>query len=241
MQREALYDERADLYDAIYHWKDYAAECERLREVLLAEGVADGARVLEAACGTGSHLEKLRQWYSLSGFDRSPEMLRVASTKLGPEGLFEADMAAFEAPEAPFDAVLCLFSSIGYLLDEQSLQAAARCFAAALRSGGTLVVEPWITPEDFNAGRGAMHTYDSEDLKLCRMALSAVEGEISFFDFHWLVSRPSKPVEHFVERHELRLFTRPQMIQAFEAAGFDVRFESDGLMAGRGLYVGRRR
>ena len=124
MQREALYGERADLYDAIYHWKDYGAECERLRDVLLAEGVTDGAQVLEAACGTGGHLEKLRQWYAMSGFDRSPDMLRVASTKLGPEGLFEADMVTFEAVDAPFDAVLCLFSSIGYLLDEQSLQAA---------------------------------------------------------------------------------------------------------------------
>ena len=37
---------------------------------------------------------------------------------------------------------------------------------------------------------------------------------------------------------ELGLFTRDEMTWAFEFAGMDVRYDSEGLM-GRGLYIGK--
>ena len=56
VEDRSLYGSRADLYDLIYHFKDYAAEAARLRELL--EGVAAGAWITEAACGTGKYLER---------------------------------------------------------------------------------------------------------------------------------------------------------------------------------------
>ncbi|MCI0629531.1 MAG: hypothetical protein L0Y44_02625, partial [Phycisphaerales bacterium] len=155
--------------------------------------------------------------------------------------LFQADMTDFTL-DRPVDALLCLFSSIGYIHPEDRLRAAARCFAAALRTGGALIVEPWIAPEDFIDGRPWLNTYDSDQLKLCRMVISQREGEMSILDFHWMAARAgAKEVERFVERHINWLCPRQTMLSVFNDAGFDCRLEPDGLMKGRGLIVGQKR
>jgi len=242
MSEQGMYGGRAELYDPIYHWKDYAAEAARLRELLGSLGIASGSRILEAACGTGSHLVHLRDHYRVSGFDLSDAMLAVARTKLPPEvELFRADMAAFTVP-APFDALVCLFSSIGYVHPEPRLRAAAGCFARAVRPGGVLVIEPWLTPEAYRPGRLSMQTYDGDALKLCRACISKRDGELAVLEFHWLALREGAgEVEHFVERHELWLCSAERMQEVFEAAGFEVHLEANGLEPARGLLVGRRR
>jgi daunosaminyl-N,N-dimethyltransferase/N-dimethyltransferase len=236
---QAVYRARAELYDLIYEWKPYADEAARLRGLLHAADVADGARVLEAACGTGRYLEHLRAWFDVSGFDLHDEMLDVARACVAGVPLFRADMADFEV-ERPFDALLCLFSSIGYLEGAERLAAAAACFARALRPGGLLVVEPWIAPDDYHPGYAHMDTYADDDIKLCRASVSRREGDRAVVEFHWLAARRGGGVEHFTDRHALWLCPREQMIEIFEDAGFACRFEPEGLMKMRGLIVGRR-
>jgi len=241
MESQSLYSGHAELYDAIYHFKRYDAEAERIRELLEQHGVGDGSSVLDAACGTGSHLVHLRSWYDVAGFDLNQGMLELARRKLPGVSLVRSDMAALEV-ERPVDALLCLFSSIGYLLDSERLQSAARCFAAALRPGGVLLVEPFVAPRSFAPGRPMLQTFDGEQLKCARACVPALEGELAILDFHWLVLREGQPaVEHFVERHELWLCPHEVMAETFEQAGFSVAREPRGLMPDRGLLVARRR
>jgi daunosaminyl-N,N-dimethyltransferase/N-dimethyltransferase len=240
MDAEGMYGRRAEYYDRIYHWKDYAAEASRLRELLAAGGVGDGARVLEAACGTGAYLRHLRQWYEVQGFDLSEGMLEVARRKLPEVPLFQADMTDF-AVQQPFDALLCLFSSIGYVYPEERLRRAARAFARALRPGGVLIVEPWLTQAAYRPGHLTMHTYDSPELKLCRAIVGKQEGELAVLDFHWLALRAGAgDVEHFVDRHSMWLCPTETLLDAFGEAGFEARWEPKGLMPERGLIVGRK-
>lgn len=236
MEDRRMYGDRADLYDLIYTFIDYAGGAERLHDVLRAEGVADGGRFLEVACGTGSYLVELRRFYEVEGLDVSEEMLAIARRKLPEVAFRRADMSAF-AVERTFDAVGCLFSSIGYLKTEAELDGAARCFAAALRPGGVLLVQPWIFPDRWRNGEPHVQTYDSDDLKLVRANVAKCEGDLSILDFHWLVVPRGGEVEHFTERHLTRMWTRERMERAFADAGFDVRYEEEG----RGLFVGRRR
>jgi SAM-dependent methyltransferase len=235
-----MFRERAELYDLIYHWKDYASEAERLRALLAEGGVPEGSRIIEAACGTGGHLVHLAQHYALTGFDLSPDMIAIAKRKVPNVPLFVADMCDFEV-DGPFDAALCLFSSLGYLRSEEELVKTARAFARALRPGGLLVIEPWLTEAAYRAGRAAMHTYDREDLKICRSIVSKQEGDVAVLDFHWLVARNGAgDVEHFVEQHRLWLCPWEKLLATFGAAGFEAEIRPDGLMKDRGLLVGRR-
>lgn len=140
------------------------------------------------------------------------------------------------ALEERFDAVVCLFSSIGYLKTQARLRAAVQNMACHLKPGGALVIEPWLTPDVFQ--HGAVHAtfVDQPELKISRMNISQVQGDLSVFDFHYLVATP-QAIEYFTERHELGLFTHEQYRLAIEEAGLSVIHDPDGL-SGRGIYLG---
>ena len=60
----------------------------------------------------------------------------------------------------------------------------------------------------------------------------------SWMEFHYLVGDLGE-IRHLTEVHELGLFTKAEMLQAFDRAGFsEVEYDPDGL-TGRGLYVAR--
>lgn len=227
----------ARYYDAIYAFKDYHHEAESIRWLLGARGVGDGATLLDVACGTGGHLTFLREHYQVEGLDVSPDMLAIARQRHPDVPLHHADMLDFELGRT-FDAVICLFSAIGYARTEPLMRQAIARMARHVRPGGALVVEPWFRPDQYFAGRVASRYIDQRNFHVCRMNVSEVAGELSIMDMHYLIGTPDG-VDHFVERHELGLWTQAQMTDAFTAVGMTVEAFDDGLM-GRGLYVARQ-
>ncbi|MGB0590183.1 MAG: class I SAM-dependent DNA methyltransferase [Myxococcota bacterium] len=235
---QTLYRRCAHLYDRIYHWKDYAKEAEVVHGLLRGAGVREGARVVEAACGTGSYLVHLNNWYEVSGFDCNPATLEVARKKVPGVELFQGDMTGFEL-KRPVDAIVCLFSSIGYVALGEPLCAVAESFYRNVLPGGTVLVEPWIEPEAAIDGHLAQQTYASDTLKLCRAGVHRVDGRRSSLSFHWLVTT-IEGVEHFVDDHTLWMSTRAEMMAVFEAAGFETRWSDEGLMPDRGVLIATR-
>jgi SAM-dependent methyltransferase len=223
----------ARIYDAVYAWKDYAGEAERIHALVQARKPG-ATSLLDVACGTGAHLTELRQWYRCEGLDLDADLLVVARERLPDVPLHQGDMRDFDLGRR-FDAVTCLFSSIGYLMTVDALEAAVAAMARHLEPGGVLVVEPWLRPEAVRPHVGAVFV-DEPELKIARVNTIEVEGRISSFDFHFLVGTPER-VEHFVEHHDLALFTHEEQLAAFRAAGLQVEHDEEGLM-GRGLYIG---
>jgi daunosaminyl-N,N-dimethyltransferase/N-dimethyltransferase len=235
-----MYGRRAEYYDLIYHWKDYAAEAAALRARLGELGIGEGSTILEAGCGTGSHLVHLRDAFQLRGFDVSEGMLEIARKKLPGTELFRADMA--ELTDArPVDAVISLFGAIAYVFPIERLRATAQAVARVVRPGGALLVEPFLTEDQFTAGKLYMQTADREEIKLCRMSHSRKKGQLAEITFHWLVLFADGATDQFSETHALWLIAPELLLQVFGEAGFDVRYDPEGVMPGRALVVGRRR
>lgn len=225
-------------YDAIYSFKDYPAEVETLRGAI-RERHPEARSLLDVACGTGKHLELLREHFEVAGVDLDPEMVRLARERLGDEApLHVGDMAEFDLGRT-FDVVVCLFSSIAYTRTAARLNAAVANLARHTAPDGLVIVEPWFYPEAWQPGHVASNFADEEDLKLARMSLSPPLTDPLTMTFHYLVATPDG-VEHFTEDHVGGMFTHAQYVGAFEAAGLEVEHDPDGLM-GRGLYMGRRR
>ncbi|SRR6266545_2838870 len=233
-----MFKRSTHLYDRIYAWKDYPAEAARVHGIV--QRYAPGARtLLDVACGTGKHLELLRTWYQVAGTDLDPAMLEIARRRNPDVPLHQADMADLSLGRR-FDAVVCLFSSIGYVRTVERLGQAVAAMGRHVERGGALLVEPWFTLEEFRPKHVFALFVDDPELKIARVnAHGTVEdGRVSVFDFHYLVGTPSA-VEHFTERHEMGLFTHDQYLEAFRAAGLEVHHHPQGL-EGRGLYVGLR-
>ncbi|MGI9110986.1 MAG: class I SAM-dependent methyltransferase, partial [Gaiellaceae bacterium] len=210
-------------------------EAQRLDE-LIRERRPDARSLLDVACGTGKHLAELGDRYpDVAGLDLDDGLLEVARERLPNVVFHHADMTSFDLGRR-FDAVTCLFSSIGYVGAEEKLRAAIETMARHLEPGGVLIVEPWLEPRDWKPGHLHLLTVDEADVKIARASVAGLEGNISIVDFHYLVvSRAG--VEHFTERHAVTLFTREQYEEAFAAAGLAVERDEEGLF-GRGLHIG---
>jgi len=224
----------ARLYDAVYaSIRDYPREAAEL-DRLIQERRPGARTLLDVACGTGAHLEHLTG-YEVEGLDLDPEMLGVARERLPNVPLHEGDMADFDLGKR-FDAVVCMFSSIGYVRTAERLRSAVSSMARHLEPGGVLVVEPWLSPEVWVDRHVGAVFVDQPELKIARMNVGEREGNLSIFEFEYLVGTPNG-LERFNERHELGLFTVEQYLEAFRAAGLEVDHDPEGPM-GRGLYIG---
>jgi SAM-dependent methyltransferase len=233
-----LFSQSFEWYDALYSsFKDYATEAEllagRIRQLM------PGARtVLDVACGTGEHARRLADThgFQVDGIDLEPGFVDIVARKV-PSGRFvQGDMRDFSLP-ARYDAVICLFSSIGYLTTLADLARALTCFRAHLNPGGVILVEPWLEPEAWRPGTVTLHTFESDTLTVCRLGHADVRDHISILTFHYLAATAAG-IEHRTEVHELALFTRAELAGAFAAAGLAPSFEMPGF-SGRGLFVAR--
>jgi SAM-dependent methyltransferase len=230
-----MFSTTANLYYVIYSLKDYANEAEKLRKIIRREN--PGAKtILDVACGTGEHARNLGPEFQVNGIDIESTFVEIARAKC-PLGRFHvADMRSFELPER-YDVVQCLFSSIGYLLHETEIITALAQFRKHLAPGGIVLVEPWLSPAEFDPGRPRMLTVDRPDLKICRMAVSARDGDVSILHFHYLIG-DTAGVRHADEVHRMLLISPERLTQLIQVAGLGCNFDPVGLM-GRGLFVAR--
>ena len=231
------YRDSALYYDGLMvERRDYAADADLVRRAVLARK-PDAGSLLDVACGTGRHLEFLLRWFEVEGLDLSEPMLRIARDRLPEVQLHRADMRAFDLGRK-FDAVICLFSAIAYATSESELRRTLAAFARHLRTGGVVLVEPWIFPEDFEEGRVVAETFDlNPGHKVSRTIVSRVEEGVSVLDMHYLIGTRSG-VRHVSEEHRMGLFTRDQYRAALESADFAVEFDPEGPF-GRGLFIGK--
>jgi len=232
-----VFSRSAHLYDAIYSYKDYAAEAERLHGLVEARAL-DARSLLDVACGTGMHLGELRRWYEVEGVDVDPQLLAIARERLSGVPLHQADMTTLDLGRT-FDVVTCLFSSIAYVRTPEGLVRATAALARHVAPGGLLVVEPWILPEDWIPSHVAAVFVDEPELKVARINGGAVpKDDRLVLDMHYLVGTPGG-AEHFIERHEVGMFTKEQYLDAVREAALDAEWDDEGLF-GRGLVLGRR-
>jgi ubiquinone/menaquinone biosynthesis C-methylase UbiE len=226
-------------YDDIYATmgKDYAVEADKLHGFIQKYQRTDGNRLLDVACGTGSHAGLLSESYSVEGMDLNANMLKVARKKHPALRFTRGDMRDFDLGRQ-FDIVICLFSAIGYMRTKTELRNAIMSMSRHLLPGGVLLVEPWFTPEQWSVGRVSTILVEKPDIKIVRMSHSGMKGKISLLDFHYLVGTP-KGIKQIVEHHEFGLFTHAEYLDAFRKAGVDVIHDPEGV-DGRGLYIGTK-
>lgn len=199
------------------------------REVdfLLAEwDLRAGARVLDIGCGPGRHaIELARRGYDVVGIDPSAAMIaaarqRAAEAEVQPEFISIAgeDFTA----EEPFDAALCLFTTLGQIRDQEDNWQLLERAALALRPGGAFAVEvpqrgaavrSLRAKERFGSGErytDVTRAYDPEARSV---------GEV------FRVVSPEGTREYVLR---YRLFERDELADLLRAAGFVLTAEYGG-------------
>ena len=203
---EPVYELSADVYDLMHRarGKDYAAEAGQVSQRVLARK-ADAKSLLDVACGTGGHLVHFRDEFSVSGLELDPSMLDVARRRLPGVELHAGDMRTFDLARR-YDAVICLFSAIGYMLGREDLDLAMATMTRHLAPGGVFVVEPWFHPDHWFEGHLIADAANDLDIAVARVSRSTREGNISRFEFHYAVARPES-IDTFIEPQVMGLWT----------------------------------
>jgi SAM-dependent methyltransferase len=235
---DSMFRKSAVYYDAIYRamGKDYAAEAARVHDLIQGRKQSAGHRLLDVACGTGGHVQYLKERYDVDGLDSSPEMLGIARSR-NPDLRFHlADMTNFQLHEA-FDAVVCLFSGIGYVKTVEKLRQTAQTLAHHTAPGGVVIIDGWVPLDQWSPGHLTALYVNEPELKIARISRSEQEGTLSIMDMHHLIATP-EGVDYFVERHEMGLFTPDEYQAALEQAGLRATYEPGGGLSGRGVYIG---
>ncbi|MBK9177098.1 MAG: class I SAM-dependent methyltransferase [Flavobacteriales bacterium] len=155
-------------YKLLYGHRDDAEAAAWVEAIMQRWKLPAGARLLDLACGRGRHA----RWFTsrglrVTGADISPESIAEART-LVPGAEFVVHDMRDPSPEARFDAVCCLFTSLGYfdsLTDDQrvfdavsSMIVPGGCFVVDFMN--TEVVLRDLVPSEFVEGSGVRFRID---------------------------------------------------------------------------------
>ena len=137
----------AELYDLFYAEKPYAEETSFVHQCI-QKYRPTSRRVVELACGTGTHSLLLEEHgYQIIATDYSSDMLARAHDKAQQANsgieFRQQDMRTLDVPERPFDVVLCLFDSIGYVATNENIFRVLCSVHDHLAPGGLFLFEFW--------------------------------------------------------------------------------------------------
>ncbi|HLX78199.1 MAG TPA: methyltransferase domain-containing protein [Acidimicrobiales bacterium] len=235
-----MFRSTAHIYDLLYAGigKDYEAESAALDELIQA-CLPGASSLLDVGCGTGGHLRYLSDRYNVVGVDIDEGMLAEARRHLPTATLIEGDMRNFELGRT-FDAVVCLFSSIGYMADRDELRKAIRAMVDHLRPGGVLVVDGWVRPDKWRDSTSLhLDTASAEGMQIARISLTRREGNKTYLEMHHLIGSQAG-IEYLIDHHALTLFETDEYRSAFGDAGMVGIEVVASPMSDRDRYVGTK-
>lgn len=226
-------------YDALYvNEKEYAPEAAKVKQLLSKHGVPSHGDLLVLACGTGGHIPYFQDDYRITGLDLSEDMLSVARRKF-PELTFHVGNLIDFQLEERFDAMICLYGSIGFVRSVENLRASMQRLAAHLRPNGVALITPWSTVEEFQ-DLVVVDSTDGPDLKIARMEqVRLKEPRLVEVTFHHLLGKDNQVTYH-KQAMEIGLFSQEEYRSALADAGLAVVEEYKGSDVRGGAYIGKK-
>ena len=211
-------------------------------EALHKAGIQDGT-IVELGCGSGLLLAALADaGYRAVGVDASAPMLEIAKSTAPAATLLHASLYDVEIPRCA--AVVAMGEGLNYVADFDAPPPTADLFAriaSALEPDGLLIFDVMVGVRDTT---GPYRTWASGDDWACLVEVfpdpvhRRLKREITTFR---LVDGGYRRGQ---EEHRVHLFSRGELIQQLEAAGFRVRvrrsYGSTRLGPGRRLFLCRK-
>ena len=224
-------------YDLFYKDKNYAAESEFVQNQLRPY-IAPQAHLLELGCGTGRHAEHFcRAGYTVTGIDRSADMIREAGNKHIPGFHTQQSLISNFSLPHQFDAAFSLFHVVSYLTTNHELAACFQHTFRHLKPGGIFCFDCWYGPAVLHElpEIRIKKLYD-HDLALTRTATPAIDIENNTVHVSYNVSIENKKtgeLDRLNEDHLMRYFTIPEIRWMAGMAGFTVLKTEEFMTSGK--------
>lgn len=222
-----MFDQVARIYDLIYSDKDYDAECD-LIEAVFKKYDKEVRDILDVGCGTGNHSLRLsKRGYSLSSIDPSPSMLKAFEEKISNDDILIENFCAhdFWFAEHRFDAAICMFSTLNYVIETDRIIASLKNIRKHLKKGGLFLFDFWYGPAVLHIRPSEKHKIMKKDEKMVIRVVTPelnTEKNIQISHYRFIVLIHGCVFNDFEETHTLRFFFPDEITQFLQETGFKI-------------------
>jgi SAM-dependent methyltransferase len=240
----------AKLYELVLEglWERGEEDAVAISSYLAHEGL-EGCKVLDAPCGIGRVAIPLaRLGFEVTGIDLSSHLVKVANKKAsvfnltpGRARFLVGDMRELGSRFAPgsFDAVLNVFTSIGYGSEEDDLKF-FRDARAVTKRGGLLLISG-LRNRDYVARNPSQNIYEESERLLVLDTYgfdSARSREMGIWRFY-LKNGGKRGVLKFAGEFpiDIRVYSPHELVSRLEATGWSVKETYESFVT-RGPYRG---
>lgn len=212
-------------YDLFNRGKDYSKESDFLEQVFKKYSDRKVGKILDLGCGTGLHDAELsKRGYIVTGIDLSKEMIEIAKEKNQNINFLVGDMANFNL-NRKFDCIICMFSSLGYLTENNQIENFFKSIKKHLNEKGLLIIDCWN-------GLGAIHDIPSsrekiaeaEGLRIVRKSFPSLDAKnhIVNVKFDVKIFENKNLIDNYQEEHKVRFFFPQELRKYLEDGGFEL-------------------
>ena len=205
-----LYGSLAKFYDLLYSYRDYGKEADFLVRNLPP---IENPRLLDVACGTGSHLEAVRRKLpriELTGIDLNQDMLDVTAERGLNAKLIQADMRSFYLREK-FNLVYCLSSSIQYNLSREDFEKTIHSMRKHA-TNGKVIFDLAYCAERWKEEYTNITTNSNEKYDVAELYTSHSLGGFSHWNPLYLIKdKQTGEIDMYVDKHIIKLWSVPEV------------------------------
>lgn len=220
------YTRLAQIYDYVMRHVDYVQWADYI-EAVFARHSLSPTRVLDLACGTGSMaLELRKRHYRVYGADGCREMLDVAEEKFRKAGqnveFFHRNLLDLSGLPR-FEAALCLYDSVNYLMTIEDVAVALREVHKLLLPNGIFVFDVCTESNSLRYFRKLTDKDGGDGFTYVRE--SFYRNGIQFNRFKIRFKQTDESVE---EEHRQRIYALSDILTALEQSPFSLEGTYDG-------------
>jgi len=222
------FEQYSKFYDDLYKDKNYKKETDFVLKILKNYG-SKGNKLLSLGCGTCTYEMLIaKKGYTITGVDRSREMLKLAeykikSAKLDPKiKIIQHDIRNLTLNKK-FDNIMAMFNIVGYQTKNEDFEKMLKSTAKLIKKGGVFIFDCWYMPavlKDKPTDR--IKKIVTKDGGLIRMTKSLLKLNENLIEINFDVLKIDKNnnTTEVVETHPMRYWSLPELQLFLEKAGF---------------------
>jgi ubiquinone/menaquinone biosynthesis C-methylase UbiE len=216
-----MYTDLAEWFTTLSAPQEYAEEAALYHSIFQEVAESPIQTILELGAGSGNNASHLKQHYTMTLVDLSPQM-SAESQKLNPDCEHHVgDMRSFRL-NRQFDAVF-IHDAIDYMLTLDDLQAAITTAELYCKAGGVIMIVPDFVRETFTP----YTSYGGHDTPKSMRYLEWVwqinpDARTYYTDFTYLIRINETEMQSIYDRHICGLFSKNEWFKAFTKVGLEV-------------------
>jgi len=218
-----------EYYDLIYSDKDYEKECDFIEEAFRKYSKFLPRTLLDAGCGTGGHAIPLAmRGYDVTGIDISKTMINIGQRKSEKTGLkvdFRVSDLRRMKLHRKFDACICMFAVMDYLVSNKDVTNALTNIRRHLRRDALLIFDFWYGPTVLRVlPSSRLKTVERDGLRLMRFAEPSLNTlrHLCTVSYHLIVTKRNRILKETTEKHTVRYYFPEEIKHYLEENGFEL-------------------